>query len=102
MTIAEVVSDDHRVLLYVEPADQVSPAAAAEVTDALEALRGGCAGRRTGSSAAGGGRGTAARTRPADPGPRSRRSGRSRRERLVLLAGVALAASLVVGVVGAW
>ena len=39
IAVAEVVSDHHRVLLYVEPADQVSPAAATEVADALDSLR---------------------------------------------------------------
>ena len=100
IAVAEVVSDHHRVLLYVEPADQVSPAAATEVADALDSLRR--------ASQVGGPRsprasGHDASVQDAAPRPEDERpvQPRSRRDRLVRLAAVALAAAVVVGVFGA-
>ena len=97
IAVAEVVSDDQRVLLYVEPADQVSPATRSQVTDALAVLR---QGSRHGGSAAARSPERAARSRATDQRP-GHDQPRSRRERLVRLAGVALIAAVLVGLVGA-
>ena len=100
IAVAEVVSDHHRVLLYVEPADQVSPAAATEVADALDSLRRASqVGRPRSTEDArarciGPGRSSATRGRTAGAASESPRSTGT-------AAAVALAAALVVGVVGA-
>jgi hypothetical protein len=100
IAVAEVVSDHHRVLLYVEPADQVSPAAATEVADALDALR---RASRVGGPRSPKGSGHDAPAQGTAPRPEDERpvQPRSRRDRLVRLAAVALAAAVVVGVFGA-
>ena len=100
IAVAEVVSDDHRVLLYVDAADQVSPATSAHVAQALEVLR---------RAPRAGGPGLPRRAKreaspqdtPAPPEHDEPGRVRSRRERLVRLAAVALVAALVVGALGA-
>ncbi len=98
--VAEIVSDHHRVLLYLEPADQVSPAAATQVSDALDSLRRASrvGGLRSPRASGHDTPAQAAAPRPEDERPMPPRS---RRDRLVRLAGVALAAALAVGVFGA-
>jgi hypothetical protein len=101
--VTEVDADDHRVLLHVAPADQVSATSATAAADALAALR------RDLPSGDPGARGRLPGEAPSRERAPHRRDGeheqrepaRSRRARLGRLAGAALVAAVAVAVVGA-
>src|SRR4051812_11776638 len=101
IAVTEVDSDDHRVLLHVAPADQVSPTSATAAADTLAALR---RDLPSGDSVTHGRLPGPASSRET-PQQREQRQQRqpapSRRARLGRLAGLALVAALAVAVVGA-